>query len=396
MTSSHRSALTPPRGHRADSPSKAVPTTKLIDPGYPESALGTLLRDVLMHRSSWAQGDANTVGFNPGYAEQVVKDAVEESGNKVGFQTPSGMQLWPFTRWMYFAYMLDAKIFSKNPDWDAWIFLDVSGAASRTLCVGWTGPPMSASEYSGWNYDICAAVIENLGNSPTAPYTGEPEYTGYWQFVQQNVLQPLGMLASSPGGTRRDSFYHNESSISNEATYPATTYLEQTGVPVASSPFEQTILYTLADEIEPDDLWYYDLAVPLDVITPAYVTRPYGGGVSLRHEAVVPAGGWVSTAPDLARLPLALVAGSSPLSNPALAATVAPGENYSPACFLSYTPLGQNVRWMGGDLNHAACYTSIEMTNQRRFSAIHVWNKLGGYPWPYKETITDFLFLSGL
>ena len=235
--------------------------------------------------------------------------------------------------------ILILKIFSKNPDWDAWIFLDVSGAASRTLCVGWTGPPMSASEYSGWNYDICAAVIENLGNSPTAPYTGEPEYTGYWQFVQQNVLQPLGMLASSPGGTRRDSFYHNESSISNEATYPATTYLEQTGVPVASSPFEQTILYTLADEIEPDDLWYYDLAVPLDVITPAYVTRPYGGGVSLRHEAVVPAGGWVSTAPDLARLPLALVAGSSPLSNPALAATVAPGENYSPACFLSYTPL---------------------------------------------------------
>jgi len=361
--------------------------TSLVDTGdggYPQVILDTLLIDALGHRTRWRQSS-----FDPGYQGIAIVRACDASGTALGFHAPSGALLRPFTRMLYYYYMLNSVAFQHHPIWDQ---PGVFFAEKLRQSTGWGNPIVpqaNLQNYSGWVLDLLALAVElisGVGEEEESKII--TEYSGYWKYAREQILAPLGMLSSVSGTTRR-----HQRIAPWEVIYPAAPYLEQSQV--VSNPFGKTLLYWELDKENPDE-WYDPTNIPYDVTTPLYVTSPYGGAGGIRHEAVVPAGGWTATAPDIARLGNVLLSGLSPLPEDwrVVAGLIVPNEIYSGGTWARRTLGGQRLYNFTGGLPHSGAFTSVERSNGRKFS-------LACVPGPpalstFAFQITDFLFAIGI
>lgn len=277
------------------------------DTAYPKAVFDVTIQQIFTHTTPWSQ-KATLGGFNPGENAPTLCNAVAASETPLGYLDPSGRTTLPLTRDVYYFYMLNEVAFGQNSKWadiDLGDPTEVAQALGET--VGWIGsvPNIAAqSNYSGWTVDFSALAIERLGNAEGLDGLVGLEYAGYLARVKKLVLDPLGMTSTAGGFTRR------RSPNRYEVVFPGGGYLEQTVPDVIVTPFSKTNLFVPSDDGEPA----YSGARPVDAdATPTYVSGPYGG---LRLESVVPAGGWVSTAVDLARL-----SGTLQLNNPVLPLT---------------------------------------------------------------------------
>jgi len=243
------------------------------DAGYPPSALDTLLVDALGHRTRWSQGN-----FNPGYAETTIVKACDAAQVNLGYRAANGAVLLPFTRALYYYYVLNSVAFQQNPVWDD---PDLSFVEHLRQSVGWGPgfiPATNAQNYSGWVLDYLALAVEEVSGIGNVDDALGMEYAGYWIYTRDSILDPLGMTNSIPSTTRR---YQRIAPW--EVTFPTGPYLEQ--AQLASNPFGETLLYSEFHKDSPET-WYPIGEEPLDATTPFYVSRPYGGGDALRVERV--------------------------------------------------------------------------------------------------------------
>lgn len=205
------------------------------------------------------------------------------------------------TRDVYYGYMLSSIGFGNNL---AWSDVDLDDANevghARAVSLGWIGwvpNPDGLSNYSGWAVDLLALAVERLAGTGGRDSETGREYAGYLETVRRLVLDPLQMRYSDGAFTRRPCPHRYQ------VTFVGGSYLEQVSPALGSNPFAETVLFDAKYTEGVDDV-YADGDLPPDAyLSPAFVTGPYGGrnAGGFRLEAVVAAGGWVSTAVDLAR-----------------------------------------------------------------------------------------------
>lgn len=276
---------------------------------YPESVLDVTFEQIFTHTTPWAQ-NPDYGGFDPGASPRALTLAVGASETPIGYLADDGRTCLPLTRDVYYFYMLNEIAFGQNPVWDD---VDAENPTEASVAlgnsVGWIGAVADIalqSNYSGWAVDLTAQAIERLGAVEGLDVERGQDYAGYLQRVRALVLAPLEMTSTSAGVSRR------RSPNRDEVVFVGGPYLEVMEPQVLPTPFSKTVLFEASTSGVPAS--YYAGSAPVDATAaPAYATGPYGGAGRIRLEPVVPAGGWVSTAVDLARF-----SGCLELGNPIL------------------------------------------------------------------------------
>lgn len=289
---------------------------------YGPGVLNVTPQHLLQHTGGWMQDT-----FFPDFAPETVIAGVASADLMQGWTTTQGEGLYPLLANDKFAYMLNSAAYLWNANEDS-----TSESAVLQAATGWARKnydPASdtlVSMYSGFGYDLLARFVDALtGNIPFE----REEFYGHSEWTRKNVLDPLEAFGTRPGRTARVQSHPSEVTYVGGRLYlefGAGKPIGGGGKPIAGedpSPllpesFNDTQLFGRPGQEATGNAEKQGYDVPGDLppseitSSPPLVTKPYGHRRSyFRLEAHLPAGGWVSTAPDMCRLATTLVSGES-------------------------------------------------------------------------------------